>query len=64
MSDREQRLLDIARRFAALPVGARRELRAKLQAQGLGSELLPIPTRADAATPVLASYAQQRLWFL
>ncbi|MFZ1425165.1 MAG: amino acid adenylation domain-containing protein [Geminicoccaceae bacterium] len=60
----DQRHLALARRFAALPAEARRTLRARLAEQGLGADELPIPPRAEPMTPVLASYAQQRLWFL
>ena len=64
MSQMDQRHLALARRLAALPCEARRDLRAKLAEQGLDAEALPIPPRAEPEAPAPASHAQQRLWFL
>ena len=64
MKGQDGRLLALAQRFAALSPEGRRDLHARLTAQGLGPEALPIPPRADGTAPVQASYAQQRLWFL
>lgn len=58
------RSLALARRFAELDPAARRALGEKLKAQGMSLESLPIPPRADAQAPVVASYAQRRLWTL
>ena len=60
----QDRLLQLARRFAELAPAQRQVFLKRLAEQNIDFSLLPIPPRADAAAVLPASYAQARLWLL
>ncbi|CAM4037168.1 Linear gramicidin synthase subunit D [compost metagenome] len=64
MSQLNERMLTLAKRFAALGPLEQKALQARMIEQGLSLEMLPIPPRQQADELIQASYAQQRLWFL
>lgn len=64
MSLLPERMLALAKRFAAFTPQERSALQGKMIAQGLSLDILPIPPREAALTALPASYAQQRLWLV
>ncbi|MCS4283364.1 amino acid adenylation domain-containing protein/non-ribosomal peptide synthase protein (TIGR01720 family) [Pseudomonas sp. BIGb0278] len=64
MSQLPDRMLALAKRFAGFSPAERSALQAKMIAQGLSLDILPIPPREAGISELPASYAQQRLWLV
>src|SRR5689334_18344455 len=64
MKQRQQELLEISRRYAALPAGKRQILKDRLRQNGIDLSQLRMVPFGERADRLPLSHGQERLWFL